>query len=746
MINDSHRYDEKMITKYTVFQNICLLLYCKSFCNSSCPLMNIVCHGQIMDSGTNFSTAFKLLHNRFEKLSEAMAKIKICEEEISRQSKWLQKANVHSEEKIDSYEHDYESELKVYGEQITNLFDLSNDIGIMSSMVDNHKLAFYLRRCNKHISELEKNLVPGVDWSSLKTNVVQPAAKLLEKHKMECLRKLNDEWLQLFQFNCSSENVELRIGAGQQNFNKAILSLNALGSLDNMLVSLSRQVDEKCFKFIRENCCNFNYSIMEGNIYWKLSLVTGDDESTAFLQTSLDNFIEAWTALGERFSSIKLSYSDNFYGKFLNHIGHNLVEVVFFGLQNPAILMREASLLSPVCNRMQQCDVFFENLFQNGLSDACMIKYELLKTSIKSTYLKRTRDKHLASARSILTCKEEWSNRRVLIENNEQHLLGLESSVNDEYLNEFIFKNWNPTSSSSSSLWTFPTVCVSNAAYLLMKMIREILHDSSTNVTDIEKDEIIEYNIETCQKIIFMYKSLKYWDGDVDFFNDESVMNYVDTVYVIHCLLLNSMQLLNAGCHVRFPFLTIMQDLRKDATLQFRAYIEKCATAVKERLNSLKKLDGLLVVDCMKEYQTNLNGLLAKYEQWKLKWQQILPEKVCQAEIGQLINISLEFFCDTILKKEDITSNEAVQLQILITPFTSKCGALFGELLPVSKSWERLEEILIILGSNLKTIEARWENGSGPLALLLTAEELRHLIRASFQNTKLRAEVLSKIK
>ncbi|OUC47630.1 hypothetical protein D917_06798 [Trichinella nativa] len=533
-------------------------------------------------------------------------------------------------------------------------FDLSNDIGIMSSMVDNHKLAFYLRRCSKHISQLEKNLVPGVDSSSLKTNVVQPAAKLLEKHKMECLRKLNDEWLQLFQFNCSSENVELRIGTGQQNFNKAILSLNALGSLDNMLVSLSRQVDEKCFKFIRENCCNFNYSIMEGNIYWKLSLVTGDDESTAFLQTSLDNFIEAWTALGERFSSIKLSYSDNFYGKFLNHIGHNLVEVVFFGLQNPAILMREASLLSPMCNRMQQCDVFFENLFQNGLSDACMIN---------------------------------------------------------------------------------------NAAYLLMKMIREILHDSSTNVTDIEKDEIIEYNIETCQKIIFMYKSWKYWD----------VMNYVDTVYVIHCLLLNSMQLLNAGCHVRFPFLTIMQDLRKDATLQFRAYIEKCATAVKERLNSLKKLDGLLVVDCMKEYQTNLNGLLAKYEQWKLKWQQILPEKVCQAEIGQLINISLEFFCDTILKKEDITSNEAVQLQILILPFTSKCGALFGmilseELLPVCKSWERLEEILIILGSNLKTIEARWENGSGSMALLLTAEELRHLIRASFQNTKLRAEVLSKIK
>ncbi|KRZ78854.1 Centromere/kinetochore protein zw10 -like protein [Trichinella papuae] len=700
-----------------------------------------------MDSKTNFSTTLKLLHNRFEKLSEAMAKTKICEEEISLQCKWFQEANVYFEEKIDSV-NDYECELKVYDELIESLFGLSDDVGIMYSMVDNYKLAFYLKRCSEHISRLEENLLPGIDWSSLKTNVVQPVAKLLEKHKMECLRKLNDEWLQLFQFKFSSENVELRICVGQQNFNKAILSLNALGSLDNMLVSLSKRLDEKCFTFIRENCYSFNYSIMENNIYWKLSLVAGDDESTtAFLQSSLDNFIEAWTALGERFLSIKLSDSDNFYAKFLNHIGHYLVETVFFGLLTPAISMFKASLLSSICSKIQQCDDYIENLLQNGLPDACMVKYELLKKSIKSTYLKRTRDKHLASARSIITCKEELSNRRVLIENNEHQLLSSESIVNDECLNEFIFKNWNHT----SSLWTFPKVCVSNAVYSLMKMITEILHDSSANVIDIEKDEITEYNIETCQKIVFMYRSLKYWNGDADFFNDEPAMNYVDTVYVTHCLLLNSMQLLNVGCHVKFPFLTIIQDLRKDAALQFRAYIDKCVTAVKERLNSLKKLDGLLVVGCMKEYQTNLNGLLVKYKQWKLKWQQILPEKIWQAVIGQLINISLEFFCDIILKKEDITSNEADQLQILISPFISKCGALFEmnlseEISTVCKSWERLEEILLILDSNLKTIETRWANGSGPLALRLTAEELRNLIRASFQNTKLRAELLSKIK
>ncbi|KRZ27758.1 Centromere/kinetochore protein zw10 -like protein [Trichinella pseudospiralis] len=686
--------------------------------------MCFVCYGQIMDSRMNFSTTMKLWHSRFEKLSEAMAKIKICEEEISLERTWFQEANVYFEEKMDSV-NDYECELKVYDELIENLFGLSDDVGIMYSMDDNYKLAFYLRRCSEHISRLEENLLPGIDWSSLKTNVVQPVAKLLEKHKMECLRKLNDEWLQLFQFNCSSENVELRINVGQQNFNKTILSLNALGSLDNMLVSLSKRLDEKCFTFIRENCCSFNYSIMENNIYWKLSLVTGDDESTAFLQSSLDNFIEAWTELGERFLSIKLSDSDNFYAKFLNHIGHYLVETVFFGLLNPATLMFKASLLSSICSKIQQCDDYFENLLQNGLPDACVVKYEQLKKSIKSTYLKRIRDKHLASARSIITCKEELFNRRVLIENNEHQLLSSESIVNDECLNEFIFKNWNHT----SSLWTFPKVCVSNAVYSLMKMITEILHDSLTDVIVIEKDEITEYNIETCQKIVFMYRSLKYWNGDADFFNDEPAMNYVDTVYVTHCLLLKSMQLLNAGCHVKFPFLTIIQDLRKDAALQFRAYIDKCVTAVKERLNSLKKLDGLLVVGCMKEYQTNLSDLLVKYKQWKLKWQQILPEKIWQAVIGQLINVTLEFFCDIILKKEDITSNEADQLQILISPFISKCAALFEmnfseEISTVCKSWERLEEILLILDSNLKTIEKRWANGSGPLALRLTAEEL----------------------
>ena len=40
----------------------------------------------------------------------------------------------------------------------------------------------------------------------------------------------------------------------------------------------------------------------------------------------------------------------------------------------------------------------------------------------------------------------------------------------------------------------------------------------------------------------------------------------------------------------------------------------------------------------------------------------------------------------------------------------------------------------------------RWADGSGVLANYLTAEEVKHLIRALFQNNERRSNALSKIK
>lgn len=60
--------------------------------------------------------------------------------------------------------------------------------------------------------------------------------------------------------------------------------------------------------------------------------------------------------------------------------------------------------------------------------------------------------------------------------------------------------------------------------------------------------------------------------------------------------------------------------------------------------------------------------------------------------------------------------------------------------------WEKFNELIMVLRGTLADIEERWFNGMGPLALHFKPEEMKRLIRALFQNTAFRANVLSKIK
>ena len=52
----------------------------------------------------------------------------------------------------------------------------------------------------------------------------------------------------------------------------------------------------------------------------------------------------------------------------------------------------------------------------------------------------------------------------------------------------------------------------------------------------------------------------------------------------------------------------------------------------------------------------------------------------------------------------------------------------------------------MILNANMREIEDCWTNGKGPLANEFKAEEIRRLVRALFQNTTKRAEMLARIR
>ena len=60
--------------------------------------------------------------------------------------------------------------------------------------------------------------------------------------------------------------------------------------------------------------------------------------------------------------------------------------------------------------------------------------------------------------------------------------------------------------------------------------------------------------------------------------------------------------------------------------------------------------------------------------------------------------------------------------------------------------WSRFGELRHLLSANLRDIEDRWSSGKGPLATHFTADEVKQMIRALFQNTDHRAATLSRIK
>lgn len=62
------------------------------------------------------------------------------------------------------------------------------------------------------------------------------------------------------------------------------------------------------------------------------------------------------------------------------------------------------------------------------------------------------------------------------------------------------------------------------------------------------------------------------------------------------------------------------------------------------------------------------------------------------------------------------------------------------------KYWSKFQELVVVLGESMHVLVDRWSAGKGPLANDFTAEEVKQLIRALFQNTDRRAAILAQIK
>uniref|UniRef100_A0A1L8DX26 Centromere/kinetochore protein zw10 n=1 Tax=Nyssomyia neivai TaxID=330878 RepID=A0A1L8DX26_9DIPT len=129
-------------------------------------------------------------------------------------------------------------------------------------------------------------------------------------------------------------------------------------------------------------------------------------------------------------------------------------------------------------------------------------------------------------------------------------------------------------------------------------------------------------------------------------------------------------------------------------------------------------------------------------------WQTILPDVVYNKTMGNLLNEFCNELIRRILLVEDLPSAVSNGLVDVCTTILERAPGIFQDPLEVNvtvKSWTKLQQLKMILGASLAEITDQWSAGKGPLTLSFKADEVKHLIRALFQNTNRRAIALNSI-
>lgn len=138
---------------------------------------------------------------------------------------------------------------------------------------------------------------------------------------------------------------------------------------------------------------------------------------------------------------------------------------------------------------------------------------------------------------------------------------------------------------------------------------------------------------------------------------------------------------------------------------------------------------------------------LRQLELLKNVWQQVLPENVYNSSFCELLHAFTNELVRRVFKLRDISATMASELSDLIDVVLEKAPLLFQDKHEVVhvRSWLKLQQLKIMMNASLKEFTELWCDGAGPLTANYQASEIKHLIRALFQDTDRRAKAITQI-
>ena len=302
--------------------------------------------------------------------------------------------------------------------------------------------------------------------------------------------------------------------------------------------------------------------------------------------------------------------------------------------------------------------------------------------------------------------------------------------------------------SLKDGLFKFPPCQVSQSIIELKELINNVINEA------IESKEDAYYSgrlLKTVRNIFEMYNDILPVSHNESLrkFPLNCALGYNNCMYLAHeCLeICIPTEKLPATLKQKpLTFADIVPKLRQTGVEVFMGQMkqlkEHFLTKLKTGLNQLDQNSH----KCMEQVLQELTHI-------KSLWQDTLPLSNYRRSIGTILNFIVEELVHKVIVLEDISDNDSQEISVLFTTFQEKAPEVFvlenkkeTTIYRHVKKWNRFKELIVILNSSMREIEDRWSCGKGPLANEFTAEEIKRMIQALFQNSDLRSSVLSRIR
>lgn len=301
-----------------------------------------------------------------------------------------------------------------------------------------------------------------------------------------------------------------------------------------------------------------------------------------------------------------------------------------------------------------------------------------------------------------------------------------------------------PLEKLSDYTFQFPKCQISKSAHELVELLRQLLKEAEEG-SDVSSGRLLL----TARQVVELYWAVSYTHHQqmLETIPQQVALFHNNCMYIAHNLIILGAEHQGQGCGVNF--VDQVENLRRLGATTLLHFMQ---TSQQQLITTLRD-SGLSTVGegaalpAMTEKA--IRQCLRQLELLKVVWSPVLPKDTYCRTLGCLLNALVQELVVRMVTLEDIPAHVATLLATIFSDVLERAPQVLPDPREVHRrapKWHRLEALVKVLRISLAEIADLWADGAGPLARAFTANELKQLIRALFQNNKRRAAILAQIK